>query len=281
MCLTKDDLFCETDEKLQKRISENTLGKINTEGKKGKIINMKNKKIKTIIIAAVLVVILAFSGTAAYRFVLPQYVRDNFKNDAGLNFDSIKTVVNTEKANENEIFIVNESVKTDGYIITFEAVADTTRIQKSLFGEISEEVSTKYAVFTLRREDGGKVMYGDDEDDTLYAPDLGSLVLVDDYIPNPCMWQNSCDKYFCEEENVVYILFDISEAAIFADHELKLAVADKMVLTSSLFEKTEDGYAFKPSYSGRFAALYRFDLPDELKNEALQQEYLSSGTFNK
>lgn len=242
---------------------------------------MKNKKFRAALIAAVLVVVLAFSGSAAYRFILPQSVRNNLKADIGLSFDSIKTVVNTEKAGDDEIFIVSESVKTDGYILTFEAVADTTRIQKSLFGDMTEKENAKYAVFTLRREDGEKVMYGENENDTLYAPDLGSLVLVDDYIPNPCMWNNACEKYFFEEENIVYILFDISEAAIFADHELRLAVADRMVLTSSLFEKTDSGYAFSPSYSGRFSGLYSFDLPDELKDEALQKEYLSSGTFNK
>lgn len=284
LCLSEKDIIPQSDKEMRNQIKKNVLGRIKTENRKGNSIIMKNKRIKTILIAAALIVTLALSVSAGYRFILPKQFSDNLAKDVGLNLDSIKLIVDTEKANEGEISIINKTVKSAGYIVTFEAIAESTDcIKTSLFKD--EEVTVKdgrYAILTLRREDGKQVMYNEDENDTLYASDIGYLVMVGGYAPNPCMMHDLYEgSYFYEEENVVYCLFNISLASVFADHDISIAFTNKMVLTPELFDVKENGkFGFKDSYNG-IKAIFDLDLPDNLADKKLQGEFIATGTFNK
>lgn len=274
------ELHCEISDEKKRSIEKRVAVKLSDGNSKGDIRIMKRKKIKTILIAAVLAVVLAFSAAAGYRFILPHSVQESF----GHKLDSIKLIVDTEKADEDEISVVRKTVRSNGYIVTFEAIAESTDcIRTVLFeGQDSGEViDSRYAILTLRREDGKQVMYGDDENDTLYPSDLGYLIMLGGYAPNPCMWDFHEGKFFYEEDNILYLLLDISDAAIFADHDISLAFTNKMVLTPDLFVCDDNGkFVFKDSYEG-ISAVFNFDMPDELSDKNLQKRFFSTGAFNK
>lgn len=286
LCLSQSDIFCESDKEMQKRIMTDVSGRIKA-GKKG-LTAMKNKRIKTVLIAAALIIVLALSATAGYKYLIPDAMLKMMNSSFdSFTLDSIKSVVDTESASEDEISVINKTVTSDGYIITFEAIADATRVRTSYFSFFedkpvnpkTETENIKYAVFTLKREDGKQVMYGIDENDTLDASGIGFLPIVHGYMANPCMWEELHDMAFYEEENVVYILYSITEAAIFADHDLSIAFTTDFVISTDEMTMNDDGsYAFVQPHEG-IEAIFDFDLPDELADKEKQQEYIKTGSF--
>lgn len=282
LCLSQKAVSCETDTVSVEKIKSNVINRLNAfDNEKGRKRTMKAKKLTITLIAAVLAVVLAISGGAAFKFILPKKaLGDN------MTLERISAVVDTQGADESSIRTINKTVVENGYTLTFEAIADVSVIRGGIicpdgnisYGEVSMD---KYAVFTLSRDDGKQVLFGDDEK-SLYPSSMAYLLLVDDYMPNPNMFVVNTEIWTHEENNVLYILCNITEAQYFADHELSLAFSSEdTLLTADSFERDENGKYTLKSATHAIKAIFDFSLDDALADKEVQDRYMAQGTFIK
>lgn len=265
---------CDIDPKAYSRILANVKTKTQHEeitvvSSKKSNKNSMGKRIKALLIAAAIFVILTVGAGAAYQFMLPE----GLNKELGLNDMHIKTVVDTEKADENSVRTVQKAVKTNGYTVNFEAIVDgyviLPEFVKALRGlDTAEEIREDriYAVMTITRDDG-KSVFAPDGDihscsccNTLYNFDF--TVAVKGYVPNPVMFIGT--PWYYEDGNVLYYLCDITDAAIFADRDLSIILFEGFGIDDKIARMNEKGeYYFVDTYDG-MGAIFDFDLDDSL-----------------
>ena len=264
---------CDLDPKIISRISEKVQTKTgvyckyNTDKKAEKFIF--GRKFRKALIAAVIVLLFAVSAGAAYQFMLPE----GLNKELGLNEMHIKTVVDVEKADENSVRTVQKTVKSNGYTVNFEAIIDgyviIPDVIKSIIGlDPAEEIREDriYAVMTITRDDGKSVMAPDGCRPPCFCCSgfgFNYNVVVKGYAPNPVMFNGS--PWYYEENNVLYYLCDITDTAIFADHDLAIIVFDEIAGIDGTIARMDEngGYYFVDTYDG-MGAIFDFDLDDSL-----------------
>ena len=264
---------CELDPRIIARISEKVKSKTgadytyNNEKKAEKFV--LGRKFRNALIAAVIVILFAVSAGAAYQFMLP----DKLNEQLNLQDMKIRTVVDVDKADENSVRTVQKTVKTNGYTVNFEAIIDGYVIMpdviKSIIGlDPAEEIREDriYAVMTITRDDGKSVMAPDGCRPPCFCCSgfgFNCNVVVKGYAPNPVMFNGS--PWYYEENNVLYYLCDITDAAIFADHDLSIIVFDEVDGIDGTIARMDEngGYYFVETYDG-MGAIFDFDLDDSL-----------------
>lgn len=281
--ITESDinLDCELDGATLERIRNNVQSQIgrelsyNREEKSMK----KLKKFRIALIAAALAVIMTFSVGAVYRFVMS----DDLKTSMNLEtVERIKTIVDTDAVNEDTVKTMQKTVSSYGHTITFEAIVEGTAIKKSLEFIITQgaqgeavEVDKSYAVFTVKRDDGGAVFYNPDA--PRYHDGLGYVVLLDNYAPTGNMFDGS--PAFYEEDNVLYFLCDITDAYVFADRDLSIAIFGNFVVSPQILRVDEKGeHYFVESYRD-IQAIFDFDLDDKYADSQMQADIIAEKPY--
>lgn len=266
------DTDCELDPKILSRISDKVQSKTGvnfTYNKKAKK-QANTKKFRIALIAAVIVFVLTIGASAAYRFMMPQGLAEQL----ALQNSRIKTVVDTEKADEDSVKTMQKTVKTNGYTVTFEAIVDgyviLPEITKVLRGiDPAEEIREDriYAVMTITRDDGKSVMAPDGDMPSCICCDsffnFNFTVALKGYAPNSVMFMGTPWHY--EENNVLYYLCDITDTAKFADYDLSIIVCGEQErVYGTIVRIDENGeYYFVDTYDG-MGAIFDFDLDDTL-----------------
>ena len=271
------DTECDIDAKIISKISDNVQKKTGVcyihrfSEKSHKISGFG--KFRKALIAAVIVLLFAVSAGAAYQFMLPE----ELNKELGLNDMNIKTVVDVEKADANSVRTVQKTVKTNGYTVTFEAIIDgyviIPDVIKSIIGlDPAEEIREDriYAVMTITRDDGKSVMAPDGCRPPCFCCSgfgFNYNVVVKGYAPSPVMFNGG--PWYYEENNVLYYLCDITDTAIFADHDLSIIVFDEIAgIDGTIARMDENGeYYFVDTYDG-MGAIFDFDLDDSLADPA-------------
>ncbi len=232
--------------------------------------NKISKKLKTILIAAVIAIIFAIGTGAAYQFMLPE----GLKKELALNDMHIKTVIDMGKANEDNVKTVKKTVNSNGYTVNFEAIIDgyviLPEITKMLRGlDTTEEIREDriYAAMTITRDDGKSVLEPDGDMPSCICCDpffnFNFTVAVKGYAPNSVMFTGTPWHY--EENNVLYYLCDITDTAKFADRDLSIILCgEKEGAYGTIVRMDENGeYYFVDTYDG-MGAIFDFDLDDSL-----------------
>ena len=239
---------------------------VSTKEKETVMKQVRGKKFKALLIAAAVFIVLAIGTGAAYQFILP----DGLNEQLELHEMNIRTVVDVEKADENSVRTVQKTVHSNGYTVNFEAIIDGYIILPEMTKKLRGLDTTRefredriYAVMTITRDDGKSVLEPDG-----YMPGCSCCsgitanfcVAVKGYAPNSGMFATSPWHY--EENNIMYLLCDITDAAKFADHELSIIVYDNTHLDGTIARMDKNGdYYFVDSYD-RLGAIFDFDLDD-------------------
>ena len=278
-----------------------TIGLLQEAAKKKERVRMKNKRTAKIIAVAAALAIFSLSAFAVVKFVIPQ----ELFHDMEVELDSLQAVVDVDNADADSVRTMHKTFSNDDFSMTFEAIAQgkalrsvwnferggsggqtANSVSDILHNALEHEperqmVESIYAIFTVRRNDGGVVLYAEDGKG-LTAADIGYCLLIKGYYPNPNMLfdETHRDLGFYEEGDVLYVACDITNAAAFADQELSIAFTNTMVPTTDILAMTPDGaFYYKDDYKG-VPGLYDFDLDDSLADPARAAELKSHGTFH-
>lgn len=272
------DTDCELDSEAFARISakvQSVVGRESVYNREVKSMK-KAKKIKIALIAAALALVMAVSAGAVYQFVLSDGLKDSLNLET---IERIKTIVDTDAVNENTVKTMQKTVSSYGHTITFEAIVEGTAINNSIDFILSDgeeiEVDSNYAIFTIVREDGGTVF--NNPEHPRYLTELGYVILLDNYAPNSAMF--SGNPIFYEEGNVLYFVCDITDAYIFADRDLSIAVFGNFVVNTSIMRVDKNGkHYFVESYKD-IQAMFDFDLDDEYANPQEQEKRIAENPY--
>ncbi|MCH5198771.1 MAG: hypothetical protein J1E34_07685 [Oscillospiraceae bacterium] len=254
----------------------------------------KNKTIKIVLIAALLAVALSVTAGAAYRFFLPK----GLEEEMSFTSENMLKIIDEGKADENSIKIENKSIDTAGFTVTFEAIVqgkvlktDFTRnlikgaANKQSSGEkniVGFKISTQektYAVFTLTRNAGGKVLDNPDYNNDVNGLSIGYIIQLKDYIPNANSFIPEFYFYEDAESNVLYLACDITPALPFAGRELKIAVIGHFVGGMDIVDMDNNGYMCdNDKYSG-ISAIFTLPIDEAYADENAVNEQMKTGTF--
>lgn len=242
----------------------------------------KNKMFKhkyaKILIAAALVAVFAVTAGAIATFVMP-------KDLIPAEIESIKTVVDFENADKDSIKTVQKTFSNDEFTVTFEAIVEGKCMEKFFENENTivtngsdgVAVDKTYAVLTVKRNDGKPVLYYDENG--LLPRDIGYRILIKGYMTNPSMLVDNYDISLCEEDNILYVACDITDANVFADEELYLAFTNKMVINYEIVEMDKNGnFSYAKDYDG-IPALFDFELDSSKADHEKAAEYKASQPF--
>ena len=243
---------------------------VSSKGKEPVVKQFRAKKIKAILVAAAVFIVLAIGTGAAYQFILP----DKLSEELSLNEMHIKTVVDVENADENSIRTVQKTVKRNGYTVNFEAIVDgyviLPEFTKFLRGiDTAEEIREDriYAVMTITRDDGKSVTAPDGYISSCVCCDpffsFNFTPVVKGYAPNSVMFTGT--PWLYEENNVLYYLCDITDVAKFADRDLAIILCGEQERVYGTFVRMDEKgeYYFVDTYDG-MGAIFDFDLDDSL-----------------
>lgn len=228
------------------------------------------KQLKTWLVAAALVVLIAFSAVAAVKLLPPKQMID----DLSLNPSVLA-------ANEGS----NLEQHSNGLIFTLEGVTQGKLPEGYTFnGERPTDDDCTYAIVSIRSEDGKPFWYTDDETG-YHANNFGFSILVNGFAPNGSMFKTDYlhdGRYFYknEETNTLYWAYDITNALCFADRGVLLQVCDGM--TSGPEEIRIDkngGFYFEDSYPG-IRVLFDLPLNPSLADSKKAAEWVQTGCFN-
>ena len=235
------------------------------------------KRLKAILAAAAIFIILTIGAGAAYQFMIP----DGLNEELALNDMHIKTVVDTEKADENSVRTMQKTVTSNGYTVTFEAIVDGYVIRPKFIENLmcfstTEEIREDkiYAVMTITRDDGKSVLEPDGYMPACFCCDGFSFnfdILVKGYAPNSAMFSRG--PWYHEENNILYYLCDLSDAAKFADHELSIIIFDEPTLDGTIARMDKNGDFYIVDTYDRMAVIFDIDLDDSLADpEAVRKD---------
>ena len=269
--------------------------------KKKERVNMKNKRTVKILAVAAALALFSLSAFAIVKFVIPQQLFSSMD----VELESLQAVVDVENADADSVRTMHKTFSNDDFSMTFEAIAKGKALRSVWHFERNDSeqqtahsisdilnnaldheperqtVDSIYAIFTVRRNDGGVVLYAEDGKG-LTGADLGYCLLIKGYYPNPNMLfdETHRDIGTYEDGDVLYVACDITNAAAFADEELAIAFTNTMVPTIDILAMTPDGeFYYKDDYKG-VPGLYDFDLDDSLADPVRAAELKSYGTFH-
>ena len=269
--------------------------------KKERITMKKSKRTARIIAVAAALALLSLTAFAVVKFVIPRQLFSGMD----VELESLRAVVDVENAGPDSVKTMQKTFANDDYSITFEAVAQGKALRSvwhfehnGAEGQTAHSVSdilnnainqnperqavdSLYAIFTVRRTDGGVVLYAEDGKG-LTAADLGYCLLIKGYYPNPNMLFDEAhwDMGTYEEGNVLYVACDITNAAAFADEDLSIAFTNTMVPTIDILAMTPEGeFYYKDDYTG-VPGLFDYDLDDSLADPAKAAAFKANGTFH-
>lgn len=243
---------------------------------------MLNKKTTALLVAAILTMLLTLCVGAVSLFLFP----DGLKSALDIEIQSVKAVIDTGTADSNSVKTVCKTFSNEEYTVTFEAIAEGNCLREVFdFSYSSSSRTTKlstvdrtFAVFTVKRNDGGNVLCLADGNG-LTPADIGYIILIKGYAPNPCML---CDNYcigLYEENNILYVACDITDANIFADEELYIAVTNRMVINyETVYMDENDEFHYSDNYDG-IPALFDFDLDNSKADHEKAEEYKKTHPF--
>ena len=219
--------------------------------------------------------------------------------------ESLQAVVDVENADPDSIKTMQKTFSNADFSMTFEAIAKGKALRSVwhferggsgqqtahsvsdiLNNALAHEperqtVDSIYAIFTVRRNDGGVVLYAEDGKG-LTGADLGYCLLIKGYYPNPNMLfdETHRDLGVYEDGDVLYVACDITNAAAFADEDLSIAFTNTMVPTIDILAMTPEGeFYYKDDYTG-VPGLYDFDLDDSLADPVKAAAFEANGTFH-
>ena len=227
------------------------------------------KHLKTWFVAAVLVVLIAFSAVAAVKLLPPKKMID----DLSLNPNAL-TVAKTS----------NNEQHSNGLVFTLEGVTQGKLPEGYTFnGERPTDDDCTYAIVSIRSEDGKPFWYVDDESG-YHANNFGFTILVNGYAPNPSMLMDlHHDGRYCyedKENNVLYWAYDITNALCFADRGVLLNVCNGMCSDVSILRINKNGdYYFEESYPG-IRVLFDLPLNPSLADSKKAAAWEQTGCFN-
>ena len=227
------------------------------------------KHLKTWLVAAALVVLIAFSAVAAVKLLPPKQMID----DLSLNPSVLA-------ANDGS----NLEQHSNGLIFTLEGVTQGKLPEGYTFnGERPTDDDCTYAIVSIRSEDGKPFWYTDDESG-YHANNFGFTILVNGFAPNPSMLMDlQHDGRYCyedKENNVLYWAYDITNALCFADRGVTLNVCDGMCSDVSILRIDKNGdFYFEDSYPG-IRVLFDLPLNTSLADSKKAAEWVLTGCFN-
>lgn len=238
--------------------------------------SMKKVKPVKIIVIAALIAALALTAGAVVRFVIPNQLVEDMK----LELDSVKTVIDTGKADKDTVSTVQKSYSNGEYTVTFEAIADGSCL-RSVFTENEKPIESKaeetYAIFTVKRNDGKKVLSFGKEG--LHLHDIGYILLVKGYAANPCTFADCYGIGLYEENNVLYVACNITDANFFADEDLYIGFTNRMVINYDILRMDKNNeYHYVDGYDG-IPALFDFDLDDSRADHEKAKQYKAERPF--
>ena len=269
--------------------------------KKKERVTMKNKRTAKIIAVAAALALFSLTAFAVVKFVIPQQLFDGMEVD----LESLQAVVDVENADPDSVQTVQKTFSNDAFSMTFEAIAQGKALRSvwhfehngseqqaahsvsdilnnALDNEPEQRmVDSIYAIFTVRRSDGGVVLYAEDGKG-LTGADLGYCLLIKGYYPNPNMLADGdhWDIGTYEDGDVLYVACDITNAAAFADEDLFIAFTNTMVPSIDILAMTPEGeFYYKDDYTG-VPGLYDFDLDDSLADPVRAAAFKANGTFH-
>ena len=227
------------------------------------------KHLKTWFVAAVLVVLIAFSAVAAVKLLPPKKMIE----DLSLNPNALTAT---------ETKIVEQH--SNGLVFTLEGVTQGKLPEGYTFnGERPTDDDCTYAIVSIRSEDGKPFWYVDDESG-YHANNFGFTILVNGYAPNPSMLMDlHHDGRYCyedKENNVIYWAYDITNALCFADRGVLLNVCNGMCSDVSILRIDKNGdYYFEESYPG-IRVLFDLPLNPTLADSKKAAAWEQTGCFN-
>ena len=249
--------------------------------KKKERVSMKNKKTAKIIAVAAALVLFSLTAFAVVKFVIPQQLFSSMEVD----LESLQAVVDADNADPDSVRTMQKTFSNDDFSMTFEAIARGKALRSVWnFEHNSSEqqvVDSLYAIFTVRRNDGGVVLYAEDGKG-LTGADLGYCLLIKGYYPNPNMLFDEAhwDIGTYEDGDVLYVACDITNAAAFADEALAIAFTNTMVPTVDILAMTPEGeFYYKDDYTG-VPGLFDYDLDDSLADPVKAAAFKANGTFH-
>ncbi len=231
----------------------------------GKCVRVRfGKTAKILLAAAALLAVLAVSAAAAYRFFPPRGLEETLN----LASPRITAVIDTDAATADTVTIENRTVKTAGYTVTFEALAQGICMHDIYENGEFVHPDRTYAIFTVTRDDGKKVM----DFDAMTGADIGYLVSLKGYNPNASMFHG--DFTFYDAGETLYLACDVSRALVFADRELTISVVGSFAPNNEIIRMDENGDPyFVESWKG-LAAMFELRLDQSQASVEAQQKYM-------
>ena len=239
-------------------------------GKESAMKKLHTKKhLKIWLVAAALVILIAFSAVAAVKLLPPKKMID----DLSLNPNAL-TAAETGHPEQH----------SNGLIFTLEGVTQGKLPENYTFnGERPADDDCTYAIVSIRSEDGKPFYYVDDETG-YHANNFGFTILVKGYAPNPSMLMDlQHDGRYCyedKENNVLYWAYDITNALCFADRGVLLNVCNGMCSDVSILRIDKNGgFYFEDSYPG-IRVLFDLPLDPSLADSKKADAWEQTGCFN-
>ena len=271
--LSPDAALPVADAKSVLRIKEKTLQKAGLlpAGKESAMKKLTAQKHwKVWLVAAALVVLIAFSAVAAVKLLPPKAMID----DLSLNPNAL-TAAETGCLEQ----------RSNGLIFTLEGVTEGKLPAGYTFnGERPADDGCTYAIVSIRSENGTPFWYTDDKTG-YHADNFGFTVLVNGFAPNGSMFKTDYmhDGYYCYEDaenNVLYWAYDITNALCFADRGVLLQVCDGMTSGPEVLRIDKNGdFYFDESYTG-IRVIFDLNLDAALADPEKAAEWEQEACFN-
>ncbi len=228
------------------------------------------KHLKTWLVAAVLVGLIAFSAVAAVKLLPPKKMIE----DLSLNPNALTAT---------ETKIVEQH--SNGLVFTLEGVTQGKLPEGYTFnGERPTDDDCTYAIVSIRSEDGKPFWYVDDESG-YHANNFGFTILVNGFAPNSSMFKTDYihdGRYFYEDQknNVLYWAYDITNALCFADRGVLLQVCDGMCTGPEEIRIDKNGdFYFEESYPG-IRVIFDITLDPKLADREKAAAWEKESCFN-
>ncbi len=221
---------------------------------------MKTKRVPRLLpIAAIIVLILAITATAATILLRPSDVAAEF-HDAALAaaFES------------DDAVIINESVESEGYLITLAGMVSGAGLS-DFAGDL--DMDRTYVVVSVARTDGTPV-----------EADTGTVAtpLISGYAPHAVnAWTLGGGFGTFARDGIAYYLFDYQSLELFADHTVYLAVYEGFAPSSSDFILSDDGtISISDSMTGPHA-LFTLPMDSSKADPAAVEAYFAASGIDK
>ena len=230
---------------------------------------LQKKPAKIAFASAALLCLLALGAAAAAKFALPKGLTDSI--DSYRLLETLPILTDTGAGVEQ----INTEVESAGYRVTFAALARGEYVNTDLFSDRELPRENLFAVFTVRRLDGAAVAdWNKNFDDVRFGQLMDYQVLVKGYASGA--FQKLPAWY--AENDTLYLMFDVTEAQIVADHTLLIAVTEGECDAQKLRMDEQGAFYFLDSCTG-IHALFTLPLPDTDVDPAASAEFLQTHAF--